>query len=153
MRHGFHKAQLNRPASARRALFASLASALIKERQIRTTIAKAKAMRPFVERMITFAKKGDLASRRHVLKFLRQKSVVKELFDHIGPFYANRQGGYTRIMKLGVRRGDAAPLAIIEFVDREGMGGQKEETKKEAAKKTKKKAEKAAAASKPEEAK
>ena len=142
MRHGIHKAQLNRTASHRRALFSSLACALIKERQIRTTTAKAKAVRPFIERMIGFAKKGDLASRRHVARFLRQKSVVKELFEHIGPFYAKREGGYTRIMKLGLRRGDAASLAILEFVDREGMGGKKEETKKEIAAKSKKGAQK-----------
>jgi len=153
MRHGIHKAQLNRTASHRRALFSSLASALIKERQIQTTTAKAKAVRPFVERMVSFAKKGDLASRRHVARFLRQKSVVKELFEHVGPFYAQRNGGYTRIMKLGVRRGDAAPLAILEFVDREGMGGKKEESKKEAAAKSRKAPKKAAETSSAERAK
>jgi len=141
MRHGVSKYHLNRTASHRRALYANLTCALIKERQIRTTTAKAKAVRPFVERMITFAKKGDLASRRHVLKHLRRKDAVKELFEHIGPFYAERPGGYTRIMKLGIRRGDAAPLAILEFVDREGLGGKKEAPKK-AGKKAKKEGEK-----------
>lgn len=117
-----------------------MACCLIKEKQIRTTVAKARAVRPFVERMITFARKGDLSSRRHVLKHIRQKSAVKTLFEQIGPFYADRNGGYTRIVKLGQRRGDAAPLAILELVDREAMSGEKKKSKATATKKTKKKA-------------
>lgn len=108
-----------------------MACALIQEKQIRTTVAKARAVRSFVERMITFARKGDLASRRHVLKHLRHKPTVKLLFNEIGPFYANRNGGYTRIMKLGQRRGDAAPVAVIELVDRESIGGKKSKKKSE----------------------
>ena len=129
MRHRISKVHLNRTASHRRSLFANMACALIQERQIRTTVAKARAVRPYVERMITFARKGDLASRRHVLKHLRRKAVVKTLFDQIGPFYADRNGGYTRIVKLGMRRGDAAPLAILELVDREAIGGGKTKAK------------------------
>ncbi len=139
MRHGNVKFHLNRTASHRRALYANMACALLKEKQIRTTLAKARAVRPYVERMITFAKKGDLASRRHVLRHLRQKEVVKELFDTIGPFFAERPGGYTRIMKLGVRRGDAAPLAIMELVNREALSGDKKAEKEKAEKKARKK--------------
>ncbi len=135
MRHGVNRVHLSRTASHRRSLFANLACALIKDKQIRTTLAKARALRPYIERMITFAKKGDLASRRHVLKYLRQKDLVKELFEKIGPHFTTRSGGYTRIMKLGIRRGDAAPLAIIELVNREALVGEMEESKKEAAKK------------------
>jgi large subunit ribosomal protein L17 len=116
-----------------------MACALIKERQIRTTLAKAKALRPFIERMITFAKKGDLASRRHVLSLLGQKSAVKDLFDKLGPHYAERNGGYTRVLKLGFRRGDAAPTAIIELVDRESLPGETEKEKKEQEKQAAKK--------------
>jgi large subunit ribosomal protein L17 len=139
MRHGYKKPLLNRTASHRKALYANMACALFKERQIRTTLAKAKALRPFVERMITFAKKGDLASRRHVQSHIGQKSVVKELFDNLAPHYAERNGGYTRILKLGFRRGDAAPTAIIELVDREALPGEKEKVKKDQEKKTSKK--------------
>lgn len=135
MKHGVKKFHLNRTSSHRKALYANLACALFKERQIRTTTAKARAVRPFAERMITFAKKGDLASRRHVLKFLRRKDAVKELFDNIGPHFAERNGGYTRILKLGVRRGDAAPVAILELVDREALGGTEKEKVKAKSKK------------------
>lgn len=139
MRHLKSKVHLNLTASHRKALFANMTCALIKEKQIRTTTAKAKALRPFVERMITFARKGQLAGRRHVLKHLRQKNAVKELFDKIGPFYANRDGGYTRIIKLGQRRGDAAPLAILELVDREALGEPKIKEKGTSTKKSRKK--------------
>jgi large subunit ribosomal protein L17 len=150
MRHQNSKVHLNRTTSHRKALLANMACCLIKEKQIRTTVAKARAVRPFVERMITFARKGDLASRRHVLKHIRQKAIVKTLFETIGPFYADRNGGYTRIVKLGQRRGDAAPVAILELVDREAMGGEKKKKAKAAtAKKTKQKVEKE---SKPEAA-
>jgi large subunit ribosomal protein L17 len=139
MRHGYKKPHLNRTASHRRALYANMACALIKERQIRTTLAKAKALRPYVERMITFAKKGDLASRRHVLSLLGQKDAVKELFLNLAPHYAERNGGYTRILKLGFRRGDAAPTAIMELVDREALPGESEKVKKEQEKRSAKK--------------
>ncbi len=139
MRHQKSKVHLNRTASHRKALFANMACALIQDKQIRTTFAKARAVRPFVERMITFARKGDLASRRHVLKHMRNKDSVKLLFDEIGPFYIDRNGGYTRIIKLGQRRGDAAPVAILELVDYEAIGGEKGKKKEEAAKGVKKK--------------
>ncbi|MBU1881965.1 50S ribosomal protein L17 [bacterium] len=146
MRHLNSKVHLNRTASHRKAMLANMACSLIEERQIRTTLPKARAVRPFVERMITFARKGDLASRRHVLKHLRNKAAVKVLFDDLGPFYSKRNGGYTRIMKLGQRRGDAAMIAIIELVDREAISGkttkEKESTKKKAAEKTEKNAKK-----------
>ena len=150
MRHQNSRVHLNRTASHRKALLANMACCLIKEKQIRTTLAKARAVRPFVERMITFARKGDLASRRHVLKHIRQKAAVKTLFETIGPFYADRNGGYTRIVKLGQRRGDAAPVAILELVDHEVIGGEKKKKGKAAsAKKAKQKVEKE---SKPEAA-
>jgi large subunit ribosomal protein L17 len=143
MRHRNSKVHLNRTASHRKSMMANMACALIQEKQIRTTFAKARAVRSFVERMITFARKGDLASRRHVLKHLRHKPTVKLLFDEIGPFYADRNGGYTRILKLGQRRGDAASVAVIELVDREAIGGgktkKKTEKKAEAKKTTKEK--------------
>ncbi|TKJ40401.1 50S ribosomal protein L17 [candidate division LCP-89 bacterium B3_LCP] len=139
MKHRVAKVHLNRTASHRKALLANMACCLIKEKQIKTTVAKARAVRPFIERMITFARKGDLSSRRHVLKHLRYKPAVKVLFDEIGPFYAERNGGYTRILKLGQRRGDAAPLAILELVDKEALSGDKTKDKKASAKKATKK--------------
>lgn len=151
MRHQVNKYHLNRTASHRKALYANMACALIRDRQIQTTTAKARALRPFVERMITFARKGDLASRRHVLRHLRQKSAVKELFERIGPLYAERNGGYTRIVKLGQRRGDAAALAILELVDREALGGEKIKEKKTGKKQAKKKSAQKAEAGKSEE--
>jgi large subunit ribosomal protein L17 len=135
MRHAVAKPHLNRTASHRKALYANMACALIKEKQIHTTIAKAKALRPYIERMVTFARKGDLSSRRHVLRHLRQKDVVKLLFDKIGPHFAQRPGGYTRIYKLGNRLGDAAPMVIMEFVDREALGGEEKAKVKETASK------------------
>lgn len=143
MRHQKAKIYLNRTTSHRKAMLANMACSLIEERQIRTTLAKARAVRPFVERMITFARRGDLAARRHVLKHLHQKDAVKTLFDQIGPFYADRHGGYTRIVKLGQRRGDAAPIAILELVDREALSGEKTKGKSKAGKKVQKKDRKA----------
>jgi large subunit ribosomal protein L17 len=143
MRHRKSTIHLNRTASHRKAMLANMACSLIEERQIRTTLAKARAVRPFVERMITFARRGDLNARRHVLKHLRRKAPVKILFEKIGPFYADRPGGYTRILKLGQRRGDAAELAIIELVDREKLTGEKPAKKSTAKSKTTKKAAKA----------
>jgi large subunit ribosomal protein L17 len=100
-----------------RLMLANLASSLFQHGKIRTTEAKAKRLRPFAEQLITKAKRGDLASRRRVLSVLRDKDVVYNLFDHIAPRYANRNGGYTRIVKAGLRKGDAAPMAIIELVE------------------------------------
>jgi len=136
MRHQNNKVHLNRTASHRKSMLANMACSLIEQRQIKTTLPKARAVRPFVERMITFARKGDLASRRHVLKHLRNKTAVKVLFDDLGPFYSKRDGGYTRILKLGQRRGDAAMMAIIELVDREALSGKSGKSKDSAKKKS-----------------
>lgn len=100
-----------------RLMLANLATALFEHGRITTTEAKAKRLRPLAERMITFAKRGDLSSRRRVLTVVRDKSVVHELFTEIGPRYANRNGGYTRITKIGPRKGDNAPMAVIELVE------------------------------------
>ncbi|MDQ1615073.1 MAG: large subunit ribosomal protein [Actinomycetota bacterium] len=100
-----------------RLMLANLATALFEHGKITTTVAKAKRLRPLAERMITFAKRGDLHSRRRVLTVVRDKGVVHELFTEIGPRYENRQGGYTRITKIGPRKGDNAPMAVIELVE------------------------------------
>ncbi len=100
-----------------RLMLANLATSLFEHGRITTTEAKAKRLRPLAERMVTFAKRGDLASRRRVLKVVKDKTVVHELFTEIGPRYANREGGYTRIVKIGPRKGDNAPMAIIELVE------------------------------------
>jgi large subunit ribosomal protein L17 len=101
-----------------RLMLANLATALFEHGRITTTEAKAKRVRPLAERLITFAKRGDLASRRRVMTVIRDKGVVHELFTEIAPLYDNRQGGYTRITKIGPRKGDNAPMAVIELVER-----------------------------------
>ncbi|HLT58496.1 MAG: 50S ribosomal protein L17 [Limnochordales bacterium] len=108
--------KLGRTSGHRRALLRHLATAVIDKGRITTTEAKAKAVRPVVEKMITLGKRGDLHARRQAAAFLTDKSVVKRLFDEVAPRYAQRQGGYTRIVKIGPRRGDAAPMSIIELV-------------------------------------
>ena len=100
-----------------RIMLANLATSLFEHGRITTTEAKAKRLRPLAERLVTFAKRGDLASRRRVMTVVKDKGVVHELFTEIGPRYANRNGGYTRIVKLGPRKGDNAPMAIIELVE------------------------------------
>ena len=100
-----------------RLMLANLASALFEHGRITTTQAKAKRLRPLAERLVTFAKKGDLQARRKVMTVIRDKGVVHELFEEIGPRYANRHGGYTRITKIGPRKGDNAPMAVIELVE------------------------------------
>lgn len=100
-----------------RLILANLTTSLFEHGRITTTAAKAKRMRPLAERMVTFAKRGDLASRRRVLRVVRDKSVVHVLFTEIGPSYAGRQGGYTRITKIGNRKGDNAPMVVIELVE------------------------------------
>ena len=117
MRHNKIGRKLGRKTAHRKALMSNLASALITHKRIKTTDAKAKELRMYIEPLVTFAKKGDLHSRRQVLKKIRHKSIVKELFDNIGPTFSNRHGGYTRIIKLGFRDNDCAPISIIEFVD------------------------------------
>jgi large subunit ribosomal protein L17 len=110
----YHK--LGRDSSARKALFRSILTSFFEHGRIETTEAKAKEITPLVAKMITLAKRGDLHARRQVLSYLMDEEVIKKLFDEIAPKYKERPGGYTRILKLGPRRGDAAPMAIIELV-------------------------------------
>ena len=119
MRHGKAHRKFNRTHEHRRAMFANMAAALIKHEQIVTTLPKAKDLRPIVEKLITLAKKGDLHARRQAIAELRDPPMVKKLFDVLGPRYASRNGGYTRVMKAGFRFGDNAPVGVIEFVDRD----------------------------------
>ena len=117
MRHRKKGRKLGRKVGNRRALLMNLASQLIIHKRIKTTDAKAKELRSFIEPLITLAKKGDLHSRRMVIKKLPQKNIVKTLFSEVAPKYIERPGGYTRIVKLGYRDNDRAPVSIIEFVD------------------------------------
>ncbi|WP_333590382.1 50S ribosomal protein L17 [Brevundimonas sp.] len=119
MRHGAAYRKLGRTASHRTAMFANMAASLIKHEQITTTLPKAKELRPFVEKLVTLAKKGDLHARRQAISAVRDVPQVGKLFDTIGPRYAERNGGYIRIMKAGFRHGDNAAMAVIEFVDRD----------------------------------
>ncbi|MDA0361962.1 MAG: 50S ribosomal protein L17 [Proteobacteria bacterium] len=119
MRHARGYRRLNRTHEHRKALFSNMAGSLIEHEQIKTTLPKAKELRPVVEKMITLAKRGDLHARRMAAAGLKQDSYVAKLFDILGPRYKDRQGGYVRILKAGFRYGDMAPMAIIEFVDRD----------------------------------
>ncbi len=119
MRHGLSGRKLNRTSSHRRAMFANMAAALIKHEQIKTTLPKAKDLRPIVEKLITLGKDGGLANRRRAHAMLRDDVIVTKLFGAIAERYAGRSGGYTRVLKAGFRYGDAAPMAVIEFVDRD----------------------------------
>ncbi|RAU21258.1 50S ribosomal protein L17 [Paramagnetospirillum kuznetsovii] len=119
MRHGMSGRKLNRDKSARKALFVSLANALLKHEQIKTTLPKAKDLRPIAEKLITLGKRGDLHARRQAYAFLRDDAVVAKLFAVIGPRYKERNGGYSRVLKAGFRYGDCAPMAMIELVDRD----------------------------------
>ena len=118
MRHGFAKRRLNRTSSHRQAMFRAMSCSLLEHEQIKTTLPKAKELRPIVERLITMARSGSLHARRMAISKLQSNKVVKKLFDDLAPRFANRAGGYIRIMKAGFRYGDAAPMAIIEFVER-----------------------------------
>ena len=119
MRHGNAHRKLGRTAEHRKALFANMAAALIKHEQITTTLPKAKELRPVVEKLVTLGKRGDLHARRQAISKVRDVAMVKKLFDVLGPRYKERNGGYTRIIKAGFRYGDNAPVAVIEFVDRD----------------------------------
>ena len=119
MRHGIAHRKLNRTTSHRKAMFANMAASLIKHEQIVTTLPKAKEMKPIMDKLVTLAKKGDLASRRRAIAKVRDKDAVKKLFDVMGERYADRNGGYTRVLKAGYRYGDNAPMAVIELVDRD----------------------------------
>ncbi len=119
MRHARGYRRLNRTHEHRKALFANMSGALIEHEQIKTTLPKAKELRPIVEKLITLAKRGDLHARRQAASQLKEDRHVERLFAILGPRYANRQGGYIRVLKAGFRYGDMAPMAIIEFVDRD----------------------------------
>lgn len=159
MRHNHGYRKLNRTASHRKAMLRNMVTSLFDKERIKTTPAKAKEARRVAERMITFARRGDLAARRHVAKTVQNPKVLRKLFDEIGPQYAERPGGYTRILKLGSRKGDSASMAILELVgkDEKPRGKKKKPMKKyhkvdipgdpvEAAKKARAEAEKKAAA-------
>lgn len=139
MRHRIKGRKLNRTASHRKALIRNLANQLFEHKEIRTTTAKAKEARVTIERLITYAKKGDTHHRRLAFSFLRQKETIKTLFDEIAPAYTERQGGYTRVIKLGRRQGDGAPMAILQLVGFETLA---DTSKPEKKKKPKKKEEK-----------
>jgi len=117
MNHGRKVPKLQRDAAHRKSLLANLVCSLVEHRRIRTTLAKAKALRPFAEKMVTLGKRGDLHARRTAVAELRHKEVVKKLFEEIATASMDRKGGYTRITKLGQRRSDSAPMAFIEWVD------------------------------------
>ncbi|CZT34992.1 50S ribosomal protein L17 [Rhizobium sp. 9140] len=119
MRHKKAGRKLNRTASHRKAMFANMAASLIQHEQIITTLPKAKEIRPIVEKLVTLGKRGDLHARRQAISQIRDVTVVAKLFDAIATRYATRNGGYLRIMKAGYRQGDNAPIAVIEFVDRD----------------------------------
>ena len=119
MRHRVLKYKLNRTSSHRKALLNNMALALIKHEQISTTLAKAKNLRPFVEKIITLAKKGSLSSKKKAFSILKNKKIIEKLFTNIAKRYEARKGGYIRILKNGFRYGDMAPLAVIELVDRD----------------------------------
>jgi len=119
MRHGKSGRKFSRTASHRKAMFANMAVALITHEQIVTTLPKAKDLRPIVEKLVTLGKRGDLHARRQAIAQLRDVEAAKKLFDTLGPRYQERQGGYLRVLKAGFRHGDNAPVAVIEFVERD----------------------------------
>ena len=119
MRHGISQRKLSRKSGHRTALFRNMAAALIKHEQIQTTLPKAKELRPYVEKLITLAKRGGLSNRRLAMSRLQDETQLKKLFDTLAERYSDREGGYTRIIKAGYRGSDAAQMAIIEFVERD----------------------------------
>ncbi|HET7411813.1 MAG TPA: 50S ribosomal protein L17 [Pararhizobium sp.] len=119
MRHGKSGRKLNRTPSHRKAMFANMAASLIEHEQIVTTLPKAKEIRPIVEKLVTLGKRGDLHARRQAISQVRDAGVVTKLFSTIATRYADRHGGYIRIMRAGFRQGDNAPMAVVEFVDRD----------------------------------
>ena len=119
MRHRMRGRKLNRKSQHRKAMFSNMAAALIKHEQIKTTLPKAKELRSVVEKLITLGKKGTLHDRRRAFAFLRDDAMTAKLFETLGPRYKERSGGYTRVLRAGFRYGDAAPMAIIELVERD----------------------------------
>ena len=122
MRHGRKIAKLGRTASHRKAMLSNMMTSLFAHERITTTQTRAKELKRTAERVITFAKQGDLHARRRVLRVIEDKQVVAKLFDELGPRYKSRNGGYTRVVKLGPRRGDGVFMSIVELVDRPGEG-------------------------------
>jgi large subunit ribosomal protein L17 len=133
MRHGKAHRKFNRTAEHRKAMFANMSAALITHEQVTTTLPKAKDLRPVVEKLVTLAKKGSLHARRQAISQIRDLPAVKKLFDVIAPHEKARKGGYLRIVKAGFRFGDAAPVAVIEFVDRDVEAKGKEDRARHAA--------------------
>ena len=119
MRHGISQRKLSRKSGHRKALFRNMSAALIKHEQIMTTLPKAKELRPYVEKLVTLAKRGGLSNRRLAMGRLGDETQLKKLFDQLAERYSDRDGGYTRIIKAGIRSSDAAQMAVIEFVDRD----------------------------------
>lgn len=119
MRHGLKQRKLGRTTAHRKATLSNMAAALVKHEQITTTLPKARALRPFVEKLITLGRKGGLAARRLILSRMRDEAQTRKVLDVLGPRYVQRNGGYVRILKAGFRYGDAAPMAVIELVDRD----------------------------------
>jgi large subunit ribosomal protein L17 len=130
MRHRRSGRKLGRDSAHRKALYANLAGALIEHGRIKTTEAKAKEVRPIAEQMITLGRRGDLAARRRALAFLRKQETVHKLFADVGPRFADRPGGYSRIVKLGPRPGDAAPMVYLELVDYSPQGPAEEKQRR-----------------------
>jgi large subunit ribosomal protein L17 len=132
MRHGCAGRQFGRDTSHRKALLRMLVTSLLKNEKIETTVAKAKEIRPLAEKMITLAKRGDLHARRQALSFINDETVVSGLFTQIAPRFAARNGGYTRIVPTRTRTGDAAPMAVIELVERQKKEGEESKGSKKA---------------------
>jgi len=131
MRHLNYGRKLNRTSAHRKALFRNLVLSLVKHERIKTTDPKAKELRRYADRMVSLGKRGDLTARRLAFAFMQSRDAVKRLFDEIAPRFKDRNGGYTRVVKFGFRRGDAAPLSIVEFSDRsEPSGGSKARKKR-----------------------
>lgn len=137
MRHKLAGRKLNRTSSHRKAMFASMATALLEHGQIRTTLPKAKDLRRVVEPLITKAKKGDVAARREVARTIKDETVLRKLFDEVAPGFKERAGGYTRVLKAGFRQGDSAPMALIELTEAGGSSASKTKKSSTGAKKAK----------------
>jgi len=131
MKHGIKGRKLSRNSAHRKALYRNLSIALLKHEMIKTTLPKAKELRPFIEKVITLAKKDSLANRRLAISILGNQEIADKLFKEIGPRISARNGGYTRILKFGFRTGDKAPMAIMELVDRVAVEESEERSKKE----------------------
>lgn len=135
MRHRVRGRKLRRPTAHRLAMLRNLVTSFLEKERVQTTLAKAKEARPLAEKMITLAKRGTLAARRQALAFVRKESTVTKLFDELGPRFAERPGGYSRIVKLGLRAGDGAQMALLELIGSEYKKKEKKKKKEKAAKK------------------